>query len=454
MSVTVQDVQQALKAGDVKKLNKLVDELTQEPPKGSQAAPQRLGPSTYRRVPAGFNLVPPSSRGLMDPMTIPDQGLDRAEEREQLREAQETIRVLTEDRKRWPVGRPYPLPMKAVLRACDRLTADLWLVDRCIVRGGLHLFFGAPGTAKTFLALEMARRLASGADWFDGRSVVKSPVLYVDEEMGTATISQRVMRLGFHEELDVQYYDRAGLKLDQPRDVAHIVQFVREHGIKVIIFDSLIAVHGYTENSNDGVSRLRDDIRPLTKAGAAVIFLHHTAKKDWAAGVTPIASRGAGDLVGMVDMAYSIVRNKDGSLRVSAQKPRLVPADQAMDFRFRLVDSADGSRVSLEVLGDAAEPTGAGLDEQIVRVLRRLGEARSREIAAELRRRKETVADASERLVAEGRLSREVRPGRGHPVFYSLAKPEAGLAGEAPSTEGGLPASGDPGAADIPDDAG
>src|SRR4051812_42527240 len=79
------------------------------------------------------------------------------------------------------------------LRSWEELEAaegGSWLVDGLLPGSGLAVLFGEPGTGKTFLALDWALTVATGANWF-GHQVIRKPVVYIAGE-GAAGISVRV----------------------------------------------------------------------------------------------------------------------------------------------------------------------------------------------------------------------------------------------------------------------
>ncbi|MGC8703819.1 MAG: AAA family ATPase, partial [Thiomonas sp.] len=85
-----------------------------------------------------------------------------------------------------PAGR-YRLRSAAEIAA---LPPVRWLVRGVLPAEGLAALFGASGSGKSFLALDLAAAIAEGRRWF-GYRVNAAPVVYVGLE-GEAGLSQRV----------------------------------------------------------------------------------------------------------------------------------------------------------------------------------------------------------------------------------------------------------------------
>src|SRR5207253_1972667 len=64
-----------------------------------------------------------------------------------------------------------------------------WLVEGWLVRDALNLLSGRGGGGKSFLALDLALRVATGRDWH-GHALAAGPVIYIAAE-GAGEIVQR-----------------------------------------------------------------------------------------------------------------------------------------------------------------------------------------------------------------------------------------------------------------------
>ena len=61
------------------------------------------------------------------------------------------------------------------------MTGPQWLIDGVLVMGGVAALYGAPGSYKTFVALDWSLSVANEVPWA-GRDVQRCPVLYVSAE--------------------------------------------------------------------------------------------------------------------------------------------------------------------------------------------------------------------------------------------------------------------------------
>jgi RecA-family ATPase len=66
-----------------------------------------------------------------------------------------------------------------------------YIVDKLVTSGSIGVFYGEPGSKKTYSLLSMAVCVASGISWL-GYKTAKSIVLVVDEESGENRLSLRL----------------------------------------------------------------------------------------------------------------------------------------------------------------------------------------------------------------------------------------------------------------------
>ena len=299
-----------------------------------------------------------------------------------------------------------------------------WLVDRMIPRAALTLVAGEPGSYKSWLALCLARAVAEGAPFLE-RACPKLPVLYLDRENPQAVVRERmeVLERGFqsleaqakrgicHPEpgrplsanggegsaflpLSSEAADssgkprprndtsedapqppgsnlqsltsslRANLRIwggwlaDAPPLIgdARLLQIARRWK-PLIIFDSLIRFHEGDENSATEMAPVMAELRALAHAGATVIALHHRAKSEAS------RYRGSSDILGGVDVAFSVSHDRDaGLLKLQCFKSRF-----AAEFKLTL-------RPEIETRGgfSLADPPGVSRELSEVETLRRL----------------------------------------------------------------------------------
>jgi hypothetical protein len=184
-----------------------------------------------------------------------------------------------------------------------------WRIKGVIPEQGIGAIYGPSGSAKTFLALDMAMHLAGGAMWF-GYRIRRCPVVYVCLE-GEAGLSVRLKayceRKGSIPE-GVDFINQAVNLLDN-KDVRDLVLAVqaRYAGGGIVVIDTLNrAAPGMDENSSAEMGRVIAAAKVVQHAvGGLVLFVHHTGK-DASKGL-----RGHSSLHAALDAAIEVSRTGD-----------------------------------------------------------------------------------------------------------------------------------------------
>lgn len=190
-----------------------------------------------------------------------------------------------------------------------------WLIKPILPDGGFVLAAGTPGSYKSFIALDIARAVATGESFAQlGRSVQRD-VLYIDLENPGNVIASRKNVLGIRQAPRLKYWGRwtpqpfFGIDSPELRKYAAAVK-------PLIVFDSLVRFHKGNENDAGEMAIAMGHFLELTKAGATVLLLHH-AGKDESKNV-----RGSTELEGAPDLAYRVSRTDDRAVRLFQFKNR------------------------------------------------------------------------------------------------------------------------------------
>ncbi len=161
-----------------------------------------------------------------------------------------------------------------------------------IIEGVLHqgckmVLGGTSKSNKSWCLLDLALSVASGEKWW-GRRCTKLPVVYINFELHTWAIAQRINALcaarpecrGMGETLHVWNLrgHNADLTLLRPK----LEEQLARHGFGLIILDPAYKVLGdRDENANGEIASLMNELEKLAQSsGAAVIVAHHFAKGD------------------------------------------------------------------------------------------------------------------------------------------------------------------------------
>ena len=184
-----------------------------------------------------------------------------------------------------------------------------WLVRGVLPTEGIGALYGASGSGKSFLALDMLAAVARGGDWFGCRSK-PVPVLYLGLE-GEAGIAQRVKA---HQKKNGPLPGNFRVMLQSldirlAADRADLVLAARAAGCTggVCCIDTLNrAAPGADENDAAAMGAIIGAAKALQAAlGGLVLLVHHTGK-DASKGL-----RGHSSLHAALDVAIEVSREGD-----------------------------------------------------------------------------------------------------------------------------------------------
>jgi phage/plasmid primase-like uncharacterized protein len=184
-----------------------------------------------------------------------------------------------------------------------------WIVHGVLPAEGLAALYGASGSGKSFLILDMGLAIATGDNHWFGRRIKQSSVTYVCLE-GEAGIGKRIKAW-------CSYYNKAlpdalrfitqpfNLLTDDVTELAKAVTTAGGAGGVVIIDTLMRATIGTNENSSDDMGKIIAAAEQLQKLiGGLVILVHHTGK-DSTKGL-----RGHSSLYAALDGAIEVVKSE------------------------------------------------------------------------------------------------------------------------------------------------
>ncbi|MEO1362218.1 MAG: AAA family ATPase [Pseudomonadota bacterium] len=202
------------------------------------------------------------------------------------------------------------------------------------------VIYGAPGSAKSFAALDMAVHYAKGQDW-RGHRVQGGKVVYVAAEGGVGMVN-RVAAIGDAPDTFGLLTTRLDLRTSSLAARAVVIMAREAMGgdFGMIIIDTLARSLGGGEDSSGVDMGLFvencDCIRELT--GAAVVVIHHTGK-DATKG-----ARGSTVLLGAIDTELRV--EIEGDLRVmTVTKQKDGPEGTRYAFTLENVDLGTDSEL-------------------------------------------------------------------------------------------------------------
>lgn len=211
-----------------------------------------------------------------------------------------------------------------------------WSIRGVLPEQGLASVYGASGSGKTFLVMDMVLTLSAGRDWFGHRVARPLPVTYAALE-GEAGISSRVKahKERYGDSVEVVHYLLQSFNLLNAADVGALAESIVSVGGAggVVVLDTLNrAAPGADENDSRNMGQIIAAAKELqTLVGGVVLLVHHTGK-DASKGL-----RGHSSLHAALDAAIEVIREGDRrSWRIGKVKD---DADGvSYDFRLDVVE--------------------------------------------------------------------------------------------------------------------
>jgi len=201
---------------------------------------------------------------------------------------------------------------------CEQSEARRYVIKGLVAEGDVACIVGAPGVGKSLLAPRLGYAVAQGAEIF-GMRVRQGGVFYVaaEDEHG---MSARVRAL-YREHGDAAEFSLVGgvsnLLVKDSEHLKKLQHAIRTRGPRLVVIDTLaMAFPGLEENSAEGMGRVMQVARSLTKWGAAVVLVHHDTK-DGQQGLP----RGHSLLNGALDVSVHLTKS-DGVVRAKLTKNR------------------------------------------------------------------------------------------------------------------------------------
>lgn len=178
-----------------------------------------------------------------------------------------------------------------------------WRLKGIFPRTGIGAIYGPSGSGKSFLAIDMGLKIASGLDWY-GRRTIPCPVTYVMLE-GEAGLRNRVVawETSYGTAISAQFYGMPqGFAFAENSDVADLAATLPTGG--VVIVDTLNrAAPGKDENSSKDMGDVLAGMKLLQSLTEGLVLVVHHTGKDTSKGL-----RGHSSLHAALDGAIEVKR--------------------------------------------------------------------------------------------------------------------------------------------------
>lgn len=189
-----------------------------------------------------------------------------------------------------------------------------WWVKTIVPEAQIGAIFGASGSGKSFLVLDLIAHIALGWSW-RGLRVRRGRILYVAAE-GGAGVGKRLKAWCQHHEINVDDLDITVL-LVPPNimlrdDITELVLAINAAGgFEHIVLDTYAQVTpGANENTAEDMGLALAHCRAIAEAALATIWLVHHSGKDAAKG-----ARGWSGINAALDFSLEVTRDEDSNYR-------------------------------------------------------------------------------------------------------------------------------------------
>ena len=195
-----------------------------------------------------------------------------------------------------------------------------WLIKGVLPKAELGILFGASGSGKTFVALDLAFAIARGNAWRTRRTI-KARVVIIAAEGGSG-LGKRAQAYAQHHGFDLRGMHDLHVITAAPNfldgdDISEVMAEIKHLGeVDLIIIDTLAQVTpGANENTSEDMGRALGNINLLHEATGAMNLVVHHAGKDLSKG-----SRGWSGLKAAADVQIEVLRHENGDREIVIEK--------------------------------------------------------------------------------------------------------------------------------------
>lgn len=245
------------------------------------------------------------------------------------------------------------LPVVPAHALDERPPERRWLIEGLWSTRAVGIAGGEPKCCKSFLALDLAVSVASGAPCLGRFPVVEQgPALVFAAEDALHVVRERLVGIcaargvGFDNRLDVQVITAATLRIDLPEDRLRLHDTVAGLRPRVLVLDPFVRLHRGDENAAGEVAPMLAYLRELQRRFDTAVLVVHHARKGAAHARAGQALRGSSEFHAWGD-SNLYLRRRGPELLLSIEH-RAAPSRS--DLR---VELHEGPGLALRVAGDA-----------------------------------------------------------------------------------------------------
>ena len=231
------------------------------------------------------------------------------------------------------------------------------LIRNVLIERSHAALFGNPGTFKSFIALDMASRIANGGLWA-GYPVEQGPTLYTTGE-GQASFGNRVRAWEIaHEESNNTWILPEAVQFPQLDDVEALLKAIDHYLIdqpRLIIIDTLARSSvGLDENSAEDMNVFVAGVdRVIREFGCSVLTVHHANRQGF--------YRGSSALLGAWDTVMETKKDDSGLVTISCVKQKDLSEFAPINLRPEPVTLKEGSGLTPPLTSIVMQEESSGI---------------------------------------------------------------------------------------------
>lgn len=320
------------------------------------------------------------------------------------------------------------LPLQRASQLATTGPQTRWLIEGLWAEQAVGILGGEPKCCKSFLALDMALSIASGAHCLRQFPVGRQgSVLLFPAEDSLPVVRQRLEGIAAAaglslSPLPIEVITAPTLRLDLSLDRQRLTNTVAAIKPALLILDPLIRLHRLDENDASQIAGLLSFLRELQRRFQLAVLVVHHARKDSHSSRPGQALRGSSELHGWGD-SNLYMRRRGTQLTLSTEH-RAAPSQDHIPLQ--LLQS--GSALALSLLADSQKESSNPDDSSAAqRVLRVLAQAKEPISLQPLRQlcgmRMASVCAALAQLSEQGLVCRDARGYRLKDPLLSLSLP-------------------------------
>lgn len=208
-----------------------------------------------------------------------------------------------------------------------------WLIKGVLPKAELGVLFGASGSGKTFVGLDIAFSIARGVAWRERRTTRGRVVIIAAE--GAGGLGKRGEAYSRYHDFDLRGVDlhviAAAPNFLDSDEISEVMAEINNIGpVDVVLIDTFAQVTpGANENTSEDMGRALANLKTLHAATGAMNLVVAHAGKDLSKGV-----RGWSGLKAAADVQIEVLKHDDGSREIVLEKMK--DGEDGIRWGFRL----------------------------------------------------------------------------------------------------------------------